>query len=226
VDGGKFKEAEPLLRRALEIREKAHGAQSPKLVPPLLNLADLNFLRGQAGPAHTALGRALSILALQPPAKDAATARRLRNYQCLLWSATAARNEELAKQVSTAAWRLEEPEKAAKFEKRRKEREEREARGEVDQKPDEGGVLNGKAVSKPVPGYPAEAKQQGIAGTVIIRILVDEAGRVVNAEAVCGHPLLAKEAVEAARRARFTPTLLSGMPVKVSGIITYNFVLQ
>jgi hypothetical protein len=33
-------------------------------------------------------------------------------------------------------------------------------------------------------------------------------------------------AVEAASQAKFTPTLLSGEPVKVGGIITYNFVLQ
>jgi hypothetical protein len=32
--------------------------------------------------------------------------------------------------------------------------------------------------------------------------------------------------VEAARRARVSPTLLSGQPIKVSGVITYNFVLQ
>jgi hypothetical protein len=32
--------------------------------------------------------------------------------------------------------------------------------------------------------------------------------------------------VSAARQARFSPTLLSGQPVKVSGVITYNFALS
>ena len=89
-----------------------------------------------------------------------------------------------------------------------------------------GGVLNGKAISKPQPAYPAIAKAARAQGTVTVQILVDESGRVVSASAVNGHPLLQQAAVAAARQARFSPTLLSGQPVKVSGVITYNFVLQ
>jgi len=43
---------------------------------------------------------------------------------------------------------------------------------------------------------------------------------------VSGHPLLQQAAVAAARQAKFTPTKLNGSPVKVSGILTYNFVLE
>lgn len=90
----------------------------------------------------------------------------------------------------------------------------------------QGGVLNGKAVSKPTPSYPDEAKRAGAQGTVTVHIVVDEEGKVIEATAVSGHPLLHDAAVSAARRARFSPTRLSGVPVKVSGRITYNFVLQ
>jgi protein TonB len=89
-----------------------------------------------------------------------------------------------------------------------------------------GGVLNGKAISKPPPAYPPIAKAARAAGTVTVQIVVDESGRVISASAVSGHPLLQQAAVAAARQARFSPTLLSGQPVKVSGVITYNFVLQ
>ncbi|HEY0079411.1 MAG TPA: TonB family protein [Pyrinomonadaceae bacterium] len=89
-----------------------------------------------------------------------------------------------------------------------------------------GGVLNGKAISKPQPPYPAIARAARASGTVTVQIVVDEGGRVISAQAVSGHPLLQQAAVAAARQARFTPTLLSGQPVKVSGVITYNFVLQ
>jgi protein TonB len=89
-----------------------------------------------------------------------------------------------------------------------------------------GGVLNGKAISKPQPAYPPIAKAARAAGTVTVQIVVDESGRVISASAVSGHPLLQQAAVAAARQARFSPTLLSGQPVKVSGVITYNFVLQ
>jgi outer membrane biosynthesis protein TonB len=57
-----------------------------------------------------------------------------------------------------------------------------------------------------------------------VQVLIDESGRVVSASATGGHPLLRAAAEAAARGARFSPTLLSGQAVKVSGIITYNFV--
>ncbi|MBA3712795.1 MAG: energy transducer TonB, partial [Pyrinomonadaceae bacterium] len=92
--------------------------------------------------------------------------------------------------------------------------------------PISGGVLNGKAISKPQPVYPPIAKAARASGTVTVQIVVDETGKVISASAVGGHPLLQQAAVGAARQARFSPTLLSGQPVKVSGVITYNFVLQ
>jgi protein TonB len=92
--------------------------------------------------------------------------------------------------------------------------------------PISGGVLNGKAISKPQPAYPAIAKAARAAGTVTVQVTVDEQGNVISARAAGGHPLLQQAAVAAARQARFSPTLLSGQPVKVSGVITYNFVLN
>ena len=89
-----------------------------------------------------------------------------------------------------------------------------------------GGVLNGKAISKPAPEYPAIAKAARASGTVVVQIVVGEDGQVISASAVSGHPLLQSAAVAAARKARFSPTTLSGQPVKVSGVITYNFVLE
>jgi len=89
-----------------------------------------------------------------------------------------------------------------------------------------GGILNGKAISKPDPEYPAIAKAAHASGTVTVQVTLDETGKVVSAHAVSGHPLLQQAAVKAAYQARFTPMLLAGQPVKVTGIITYNFVAQ
>jgi protein TonB len=91
-------------------------------------------------------------------------------------------------------------------------------------KPVSGGVLNGKATSLPKPPYPAAARAVRASGAVSVQVLIDEGGRVVSASAVSGHPLLRQAAEQAARGARFSPTQLSGQAVKVSGIITYNFV--
>jgi protein TonB len=89
-----------------------------------------------------------------------------------------------------------------------------------------GGVLNGKAVRLVTPAYPAIAKAAHASGTVTVRVLIDENGNVVSASAVSGHPLLQQSATNAARASKFTPTKLSGQPVKVTGVIVYNFVAQ
>ncbi|MGD9587847.1 MAG: energy transducer TonB [Pyrinomonadaceae bacterium] len=87
-----------------------------------------------------------------------------------------------------------------------------------------GGVLNGKATSLPKPPYPPAARAVRASGAVSVQVVISETGSVISASAVSGHPLLRPAAVQAARGARFSPTLLSGQPVKVSGVITYNFV--
>src|SRR2546421_6757247 len=92
--------------------------------------------------------------------------------------------------------------------------------------PISGGVLNGKAVHLVTPPYPAIARSAHACGAVNVQITIDENGNVLSARPVSGHPLLQAAAGAAARRSKFTPTKLSGQPVKVSGIIVYNFTCQ
>jgi periplasmic protein TonB len=87
-------------------------------------------------------------------------------------------------------------------------------------------VISSKIISKPVPPYPIIAKQAGIYGVVAVEILIDERGRVISAQATSGHVLLREAARQAALQAVFSPTQLNGQPVKVSGVITYNFMLH
>ena len=92
--------------------------------------------------------------------------------------------------------------------------------------PISGGVLNGKAIHLVQPTYPAMARTAHVSGQVSVQVLIDENGNVVSAHASSGHPLLQPAAVAAARASKFTPTKLSGQPVKVNGVIIYNFVPQ
>ncbi|MBA3514798.1 MAG: energy transducer TonB [Pyrinomonadaceae bacterium] len=92
-------------------------------------------------------------------------------------------------------------------------------------KPVSGGVLNGMALFLPAPAYPDAAKRMRVAGTVMVEVMIGEDGRVISAEAKGGPVTLREVAVHAAQRARFSPTKLSGQPVKVSGSITYKFAL-
>lgn len=93
-------------------------------------------------------------------------------------------------------------------------------------KPISGGVLNGRAVMLPKPNYPPAARNSRASGVVSVEVVIDETGKVIAAKAVEGHALLKSAAVSAAQGARFSPTLLSGQPVKVTGLINYNFALQ
>lgn len=92
-------------------------------------------------------------------------------------------------------------------------------------KPVSGGVLNGKAVHLPLPLFPAAARSARASGTVVVQVVIDEKGKVLSAKATSGHALLRDAAVQAAKEARFSPTLLSGQPVKITGEINYNFAL-
>lgn len=89
-----------------------------------------------------------------------------------------------------------------------------------------GGVLQGSAIRKVQPPYPAIAKAARAQGAVQVAVTISEEGRVISAEAVSGHPLLRQAAIDAAKQWTFRPTELSGVPVKVQGILTFNFNLQ
>ncbi len=92
-------------------------------------------------------------------------------------------------------------------------------------KPVSGGVLNGKALNLPMPHYPDTARRMHTFGKVEVEVVVDENGKVISARAISGPSMLRDASVEAATRARFSPTKLSGQPVKISGRIEYNFTL-
>jgi len=103
------------------------------------------------------------------------------------------------------------------------------------------GVVQGQATRQVAPEYPRSAKEYHITGTVTVEITIDETGRVTAANAIGGRfnrpmnvsedktrqiiPQLNKAAVEAALKWRFEPTRLSGVPVKVIGSVTFNFLM-
>ena len=87
-----------------------------------------------------------------------------------------------------------------------------------------GGVVNSKATNLVKPTYPQAARAVRASGAVNVQVTISETGSVISASAVSGHPLLRQAAEQAARSSKFSPTLLSGQAVKVTGVIVYNFV--
>ena len=88
------------------------------------------------------------------------------------------------------------------------------------------GVLQGIAINKFTPSYPEIARKAAVQGQVQVQVLISEDGRVIEATVLNGNPLLRNTAREAAKRWIFTPTKLSGVPVKVQGILTFDFKLH
>lgn len=92
-------------------------------------------------------------------------------------------------------------------------------------RPISGGVLNGAAIFLPPPMYPETAKRMRTSGVVTVEVVIGENGKVIAANAENGPATLREAAIKAALRARFSPTKLSGQPVKVFGTISYKFSL-
>jgi TonB family protein len=84
-------------------------------------------------------------------------------------------------------------------------------------------VLEGSVIKKQLPVYPPAARYMNAMGKVDVRIVISEAGTVIEAEFIKGHPALKNAALEAARGWVYKPTTLNGIPTKVETVLTFNF---
>jgi protein TonB len=109
---------------------------------------------------------------------------------------------------------------------KKQEKSKTKSKGERSEQKSKDKVDKGELIEAPHPVYPEEAKQQKIEGTVTVAIVVGEEGNVISAKAKSGPEPLYQASQEAAYKARFKPTMVNGKPAKVSGAMTYNFVLD
>lgn len=196
-------QAEKLYQRALALREQLQGPGHLDIASSFYNLAEFYSVRGNYKKAEQYYLQLLEMKEKLP--QDAwlkYTGVELR-YVCALRKDG---KPDEAKKVEAANPGINYGDESAK---------------EVD-----AGVVNGKALNLPKPAYPAEARRAFISGTVAVKVIINETGKVTFACAISGPPLLHAASENAAMGARFTPTLLQGTPVKVTGFITYNFVAR
>jgi TonB family protein len=85
------------------------------------------------------------------------------------------------------------------------------------------GVLQGSVIRRVPPAYPPIARSARVSGTVSVEVVIDESGNVIQATVVDGHPSLRQSALDAAKQWKFRPILLSGQPIKVVGVLIFNF---
>ena len=85
------------------------------------------------------------------------------------------------------------------------------------------GPIHEMALSLPPPSYPVEGRRLPVAIKVGVEVVIDQTGRILSARAVDGPARLRGAAEDAARAAIFMPFKVQGVPVKVKGLLVYNF---
>lgn len=200
ITGGHDK-TENLYRRALEITEKAYAPDDPRVASAASYLAEYYQAVGDFKKAEPLYQRIFAITEKHTPTGDSEDFRQARDrYACLLHKTG---QEEQAREL-----------------------EKRPLLPGTSSRPVTGSVINGRAISIPKPPYPDEARAARVSGTVLVQVVIDEKGKVIRACAMQGPSLLMRASEVAAYNAVFTPTKLSGQPVKVTGVINYNFVAR
>jgi len=241
----RYDEAAGAYQRGLKVQEKLFGPEHPDLVSLLTKLAWIRHALAQAGQAEALFKRAVAVKEKQS-ADQPGLAESLLNlaafYQKIgrpaeslpiYQQVIAVQEKHFGPEGQPLVATLELCACALKQDKKLPEASEMEQRAALIERkarpnvvPMVGGILQGKAIYKVQPPYLPAAKSQRLSGAVFIKVEIDETGVVKDGKILCGADLLAVPALEAALKWRFEPTLLDDKPVKVIGVLTFNFTLQ
>jgi tetratricopeptide (TPR) repeat protein len=202
---GDYSKTEERYQRALAIREKLLGAAHSEVLSSLSRLADYYQSTQQYKKAEMHLQRIITVKESAAGTSGSALAETIYQYACL-------------------KRKMNEPREAEKMEARAEGLLDTSGVGVPTVFPTELGVVNGRALKLPKPSYPEEARVVRQTGLVHVRVLINEAGKVIRACAIKGPSVFWRVTEGAAYRAIFTPTTIDGQAVKVTGFITYNFV--
>lgn len=80
------------------------------------------------------------------------------------------------------------------------------------------------AIRREEPVFPQMARREGLHESINVEVIIDQEGNVIATRAEGGQPVLQDSSMQAARRWKFPPTRVLGMPVKGIGRITFNFI--
>lgn len=195
-----YNKAEVYAKSAIDLKEKLHGAWSAELIDSLNVLIKIYDSAGKSSQRNAVLVRLIGIL---ETTKDTLNDRQslVRHYCSLRQGKETPESEAMTRRIEALLkWEPARP------------------------SPMSVGVLNGRALSLPRPPYPDEARKAHASGTVVVEVEIDECGNVASAKAVSGPAILRKVCESAAKGARFTPTMINGTPIRVMGVIQFNFV--
>ena len=205
---GKQGGSEKYYRRALELREKFNGPDAPETIGTVWSLGNLNGSVGDNEQAAAFYRRVYEVRLKKLGVSSFDTSDALNRCRCSLLKAGKIEDADNLKQDFD---NLDNPDHSA-------------LAAAI-----AGGQVNGKAVKLTQPPYPQAAKADRASGKVDVKVTIDESGKVIYA---CGagnkkiHPALIMAAEWAAYNSKFTSTIAKDKPVKVTGVIVYNFVAR
>jgi tetratricopeptide (TPR) repeat protein len=200
---GDYDEALIAYQEVLELKTRALDPDDAALAPTLIDIALCYRAKGDYTRAEEAYKRAVDVKGRALGHTHPDVGKTLKRYACLM---RLAGRKDLADDLDTRATSI--------------------LSGLHKGGPVTGTVVKGTRVSTPQPKYPKYARKQGLGGSVLVSVVIAEDGKIIDACATGGPPSLALASEGAALHALFTPTLLDGVPVKVSGAISYNFVAK
>ena len=84
--------------------------------------------------------------------------------------------------------------------------------------------VKARILKTPDPGYTKAARKNGTEGTVILKVVLAKNGQVTNIRTVSGLPDgLTEQAIETAKKIKFTPAMKDGKPVSMWMQLEFNF---
>ena len=84
-------------------------------------------------------------------------------------------------------------------------------------------LINNRAVKLAKVFYPAEARKAKIQGKVLVRITVNQNGKVTEAQMIEGNPIFKEACQKAALASIFKPRIEDGKKIRYSGKLQYSF---
>ncbi|HSE25601.1 MAG TPA: tetratricopeptide repeat protein [Pyrinomonadaceae bacterium] len=200
---GKFDAALPLATRVLQLSEEAFGPNDVAVASAATNLAEIYASKGSLKEAEPLLLKAIAINEVARKPDDPIVTKTLERYACL--EITRGRESELKEFEIQRLPALETSTIADRF------------WGSA--------FVATKVIRLPKPDYSTAARLNRAAGKVVVEITIDESGKVIKAESICGgHPLLIKSAEDSARGAQIEPVVVLGRPIRVISYLLYRFV--
>ena len=196
-----YNKAEEYAKRAIDLKEKLLGEQSPQLVESINHLIKIYESAGRSSQRIALMERVISIF---ERAKAVVDVPSLVRYRCALFQ---------TKETPEVVALIRRIETLMKWDS-------------SNSPATQVGVLNGRALSLPRPEYPIDARAGGVSGQVVVEVEIDECGSVARVKVLSGPAPLRSACERSAKAARFSPTFVNGMPIRVTGVIQYHFVRQ